>query len=99
MLRPVAPSGFAQPMRTYSIADGSILARTIACCSAWPPMVAPWVMLNAPRQLLQSGVRAVETMMASGIRCTVSQKPVTEGTETEGRRRRDGDGGNGDGGD
>src|SRR5213593_4490121 len=34
---------------------------------AWPPMVAPWVMLNAPRQLLQSGVRAVETTTASGI--------------------------------
>ena len=33
--------------------------------SAWPPIVAPWVMLKAPRQLLQSGVRAVETMTAS----------------------------------
>src|SRR6476620_128403 len=30
-------------------------------------MVAPWVMLRAPRQLLHSGVRAVETMTASGI--------------------------------
>src|SRR5262245_57148050 len=35
-------------------------------------MVAPWVMLNAPRQLLQSGVRAVETMTASGMALTLS---------------------------
>jgi hypothetical protein len=27
--------------------------------------VAPWVMLNAPFQLLASGVRAVETMRAA----------------------------------
>src|SRR5437588_2054979 len=67
MLRPVAPSGFAQPMITSSISAGSRPARLIAQLSAWPPIVAPWVMLNAPRQLLQSGVRAVETMTASGI--------------------------------
>jgi hypothetical protein len=35
-----------------------------ACCTAWPPSVAPWVMLKAPFQLLASGVRAVETMTA-----------------------------------
>jgi hypothetical protein len=28
-------------------------------------MLAPWVMLSAPRQDLQSGVRAVETITAS----------------------------------
>jgi len=52
MLRPVAPSGFAHPMITSSTSAGSIRARAIACCSAWPPMVAPCVMLNAPFQLL-----------------------------------------------
>src|SRR6188474_2032563 len=67
MLRPVAPSGLAQPMITSSMSPGSRRARSIAWRSAWPPMVAPWVMLNAPRQLLQSGVRAVETITASGI--------------------------------
>ena len=65
MLRPVAPSGFAQPMMTSSISAGSTPARAIACWSACPPSVAPWVMLKAPRQLLPSGVRAVETMTAS----------------------------------
>src|SRR5262245_31066518 len=67
MLRPVAPSGFAHPMITSSISPGSSCARWMAWHSAWPPIVAPWVMLNAPRQLLQSGVRAVETTTASGI--------------------------------
>src|SRR5438067_3970004 len=67
MLRPVAPSGFAHPMITSSISAGSSLARSMAWRSAWPPIVAPCVMLNAPRQLLQSGVRAVETTTASGI--------------------------------
>ena len=33
-------------------------------CTAWPPSVAPWVMLKAPFQLLARGVRAVETMTA-----------------------------------
>src|SRR5437867_6284698 len=68
MLRPVAPSGFAHPMITSSTSPGSSVARSIAWRSAWPPIVAPWVMLKAPRQLLQSGVRAVETITASGIR-------------------------------
>src|SRR5262249_53976918 len=67
MLRPVAPSGFAHPIITSSISPGSSRARSIAWRSACPPSVAPWVMLNAPRQLLQSGVRAVETITASGI--------------------------------
>src|SRR5574337_2162620 len=40
-------------------------ARAIACCTAWPPSVAPWVMLNEPFQLLASGVRAVETITAA----------------------------------
>ena len=67
MLRPVAPSGLAHPMMTSSTSPGSRRARAIACRSAWPPIVAPWVMLNAPRQLLHNGVRAVETMTASGM--------------------------------
>ena len=67
MFRPVAPSGFAQPMITSSMSPGSRCARSMAWRRAWPPIVAPWVMLNAPRQLLQSGVRAVETTTASGI--------------------------------
>ena len=33
--------------------------------TTWPPIVAPCVMLNAPRQLLASPVRAVDTMTAS----------------------------------
>src|SRR5438093_2282731 len=67
MFRPVAPSGFAQPMSTSSTSPGSTFARSMACRRAWPPIVAPWVMLKAPRQLLQSGVRAVETTTASAI--------------------------------
>ena len=67
MLRPVAPSGFAQPMITSSISAGARPARSIAQRSARAPIVAPWVMLSAPRQLLQSGVRAAETITASGI--------------------------------
>src|SRR5262245_23616493 len=65
MFQPVAPSGLAQPMITSSTSAASRLARSIACLTAWPPIVAPWVMLSAPRQDLQSGVRAVETITAS----------------------------------
>src|SRR5256885_10329871 len=72
MLRPVAPSGFAQPTMTSSISAGSTCARSIAWRRTWPPIVAPWVMLNAPFQLLQSGVRAVETMTASGMSVTLT---------------------------
>jgi hypothetical protein len=64
MLAPVAPSGLAQPMMTSSTSAASMPARWMACCTAWPPRVAPWVMLKAPFQLLASGVRAVETMRA-----------------------------------
>ena len=64
MLAPVAPSGLAQPMMTSSTSPASMPARLMACSTAWPPSVAPWVMLNAPFQLLASGVRAVETMTA-----------------------------------
>ena len=64
MLAPVAPSGLAQPMMTSITSAGSTPARCIACLTAWPPSVAPWVMLKAPFQLLASGVRAVETMTA-----------------------------------
>src|SRR3954462_12252999 len=64
MLAPVAPSGLAQPMSTSSMASGAMPARCTACLTTWPPSVAPCVMLNAPFQLLASGVRAVETMTA-----------------------------------
>src|SRR5437868_3164256 len=65
MFQPVAPSGLAQPMMTSSISCGSTLARSSAACTTCPPIFAPCVMLSAPFQLLQSGVRAVETMTAS----------------------------------
>ena len=64
MFMPVAPSGLAQPMMTSSTCAASMPARAMACCTAWPPRVAPWVMLNAPFQLLASGVRAVDTITA-----------------------------------
>ena len=64
MFMPVAPSGLAQPMMTSSTSAPSMPARCTACCTAWPPRVAPWVMLNEPFQLLASGVRAVETITA-----------------------------------
>src|SRR5262249_44967711 len=101
MFRPVAPSGLAHPMITSSMSPGSSWARRMAWQRAWPPIVAPWVMLNAPRQLLQSGVRAVETITASGMdhnlphphtttahRCTQG-RPTTadkEGNRPESRR-------------
>ena len=62
---PVAPSGWAQPMKTSSISAGSILALAMACLMAWPPITAPWVMLKPPRTDLARAVRAVETMTAS----------------------------------
>src|SRR3954469_19416533 len=65
MLKPVAPSGFAQPMITSSTSPGSMPARSIAALTTCPPSVAPCVRLNAPRHDLVSAVRAVETMTAS----------------------------------
>src|SRR5215510_8583085 len=65
MFQPVAPSGLAHPMITSSTSDGSSLARSKACFTTWPPIVAPCVRLSAPRQDLQSGVRAVDTITAS----------------------------------
>ena len=70
MLLPVAPSGVAQPMMTSSTSAGSMPARSTAALTAWPPSVAPWVMLKAPFQLLASGVRAVETMTALVMGCS-----------------------------
>src|SRR5689334_24059131 len=67
MFQPVAPSGLAQPMITSSTSSASTLARSSAACTTWPPILAPCVMLSAPRQLLQRGVRAVETITASSI--------------------------------
>ena len=69
MFQPVAPSGLAQPISTSSTAPGSMPARSTAAFTAWPPSVAPWVMLNAPFQLLARGVRAVETMTAWVMAC------------------------------
>src|SRR6202007_1712706 len=65
MFQPVAPSGLAQPMITSSTSSASTLARSSAACTTCPPIFAPCVMLRAPRQLLQSGVRAVDTITAS----------------------------------
>src|SRR5690349_20585237 len=65
MLKPVAPSGLAQPMSTSSTVAGSSFARSMACLTACAPSVAPCVRLNAPRQDFATGVRAVETMTAS----------------------------------
>src|SRR6185503_5948694 len=67
MFQPVAPSGLAQPMITSSTSSASTFARSSAACTTWPPIFAPCVRLSAPRQLLQSGVRAVETITASFI--------------------------------
>src|SRR5688572_29393850 len=67
MFQPVAPSGLAQPMMTSSTSSASTLARSSAACTTWPPILAPCVRLSAPFQLLQSGVRAVETTTASTI--------------------------------
>src|SRR5690349_5309910 len=68
MLKPVAPSGLAQPMSTSSTAAGSSFARSMACLTTCAPSVAPCVRLKAPRQDFASGVRAVETMTASTTR-------------------------------
>src|SRR5512134_2148063 len=65
MFQPVAPSGLAQPMITSSTSSASTRARSSAACTTCPPIFAPCVMLSAPRQLLHSGVRAVETITAS----------------------------------
>src|SRR5678810_500136 len=67
MFQPVAPSGLAQPMITSSTSSASTLARSSAACTTWPPILAPWVLLRAPFQLLHRGVRAVETITASFI--------------------------------
>src|SRR4029079_15664657 len=64
MLLPVAPSGVAQPMMTSSTSSAAMPARSTAALTAWPPRVAPCVMLKAPFQLLARGVRAVETITA-----------------------------------
>src|SRR3954452_16207122 len=65
LFQPVAPSGLAQPMITSSTSSASTLARSRAACTTCPPIFAPCVMFRAPRQLLQRGVRAVETITAS----------------------------------
>src|SRR2546426_3389983 len=67
MFQPVAPSGLAQPMITSSTSSASTLALSSAACTTCPPIFAPCVLLSAPFQLLQSGVRAVETITASVI--------------------------------
>src|SRR4051812_46188082 len=67
MFWPVAPSGNAQPIITSSTSAGATPARSIAWRTACPPSFAPCVMLKAPRQDLASGVRAVDTMTASGM--------------------------------
>src|SRR5687768_14428376 len=71
MFQPVAPSGLAQPMTTSSTSSASTFARSSAAWTTWPPILAPCVRLSAPRQLLQSGVRAVETITASLLLLTI----------------------------
>ena len=71
-LPPVVPSGSPQPMITSSTSAGSTRARSTAAFTTWPPRVAPWVMLSAPRQDLARPVRAVETMTASDMAISVS---------------------------
>src|SRR5438477_8644983 len=88
MFQPVAPSGLAQPMITSSISSASTLARSSAACTTWPPIFAPWVMLSAPRQLLQSGVRAVDTITAS-MASLLSSFDYARGAQQQ--RLRDGD--------
>src|SRR6185503_20127177 len=82
MFQPVAPSGLAQPMITSSTSSASTFARSSAACTTWPPIFAPCVRLSAPRQLLQSGVLAVETITASFI-----EFPAFLGELHEERRR------------
>src|SRR5436190_6707995 len=81
ILLPVAFSGVAQPSITSSTSPGSIPARSTACFTTSPPRVAPCVMLKAPRNALPIGVRAVETMTASGITRSsfVSARPHESG--------------------
>src|SRR5712675_2239209 len=57
---PVARSGMAQPITTSSTSPGSTPARSTACMTTWPPS-------KAPRNALPIGVRAVETITASGM--------------------------------
>src|SRR5260221_7865271 len=82
MFQPVAPSGLAQPMITASASSASSLARSSAACTTGPPILAPCVLLSAPFQLLQSGVRAVETITASFI-----EPPALFGEFDKQRRR------------
>jgi hypothetical protein len=65
MLPPVVPSLKADPMITSSTSAGSMPARATAAFTECAPKVAPYVMLNAPFQLLPKPVRAVDTMTAS----------------------------------
>ena len=90
MFQPVAPSGLAQPISTSSTSPGSMPARSTAALTAWPPSVAPWVMLKPPRQLLANGVRAVETIradvMASPPGCGRCERAAFPGKPLEQRR-------------
>src|SRR5438874_4267539 len=86
MFQPVAPSGLAQPMMTSSTSWQSTLARSSAACTTWPPILAPCVLLSAPFQLLQSGVRAVETITASFL--TLLIEPPLFLREFDEQRRR-----------
>src|ERR1700722_12537667 len=65
MLFPVAPSGRPQPMMTSCTSRGATEARSSACLTACPAIVAPGVWLNAPRKARPIGVRAAETIAAS----------------------------------
>jgi len=91
MSQPVAPSGLAQPRITSSIASGSMPARATAWRTTWPAMVAPWVLLSAPRQDLARAVRAVETMATSFIDASPSvDQGIVAGGQEKSRGARSG---------
>ena len=68
MLPPCTPCCRAQPITTSSTSAPSMPARFTAWAMAWPASVGDGVALNAPRNALPIGVRAVETITASRMR-------------------------------
>ena len=67
MFQAAVPACMAQPITTSSTSAPSSPARRTASRMTWPPKVGALVLLNAPRNALPIGVRAVETMTASFI--------------------------------
>ncbi|MCY1453577.1 hypothetical protein D9M71_705830 [compost metagenome] len=63
--QPAVPAGMPVPITRSSISAASIPARSTAARMAKEAMVGDVVLLNAPRNALAIGVRAVERMTAS----------------------------------